>query len=1205
MQACAAFLFLAYSVHPVRAATVADVVRVDLAPLIDDAARYATRFAVDITHPVSASSQGQWTDNGATSTWTYTARIDTAVSLSFHASRFALPASAVLTVTGTRGSAVYRARDVNRGELWARPLPGDTLSLSLSVKNSERSAVALDIQSFQAGYRSLGSAVPDNAYYRKRIAASAPAGSCTENYSCDATAANQGPAHSTVAIVVGNVLQCTGTLLNDTTSDGKPYVLTARHCENGLLGGGDPGAAASVTVYWDAVTPCGGALSTIYDGNAITQSGATTIVEQQDAWLLQLDGVPAAADAFYAGWDATGGTFSGGYSVHHALGYDKQYADWYGQAIAQNIPGTTLKLGYASDFWGVVNQKGSVGAGASGGALFDPNNRAVGSATLAQLLNGANSAGVCPATPLASPSPGTITAQYTSLASVWNSTADTTSSTGAATLQSTLDSAQSGKLVIDGVGLLPITLTSDQTASSVFTGDPLTLSWTAPGAQSCTASGGVSGDGWSGSQAASGSLQLTEQAGGSISYTLSCTGAGLVGSATVVDYWQFVPAYVAFTGTQLQVAAGSTIQLQWAANTKPCTASGGIAGDGWVGSKASFGSQNLVVSTLGTIVYTLTCGSGGRVGSAQYTVTAISPSISSILPDGNQLRVGQPVNLSWSDGGLCTASGGGTGDGWAGSSFGTGGGQTVTEAIAGTYTYTVTCSGGGQSASSSVSLTFTNAVPAVALTSNPTQAEIYTDTGAGGIANLNWTSNVRPCAISYTGPGNVHGQVNNLTGSFPSGSAMDSEGVAGAYLYTLTCGTGSNQTQATATVNWFTNQPAVTLSTPNPWPLGFASGVGWNSNVYPCTGTGGVAGDGWAGSKAGPSGSQTLTESTPGNATFTITCGSGSQIVQAQATTVVTASTATIAASAGSLAVNQTLVINWTSNFEPCTSSISPGGSGGWGSLLPKTGGFQTTEYVPGTYTYTINCDGAQASTQVIFIAPTPTASLSASTATSTVNAPVTLTWSSANDASCTGSGGTPGDGWSGTHPSSGYQGITSSAAEVVTYVISCVDALGQAQAQAQVTYAAVSATDPSTPTPLVTLTASGANETVGSQVTLNWNAQNASACAASGGAIGDGWTGDLPVSGSMSISEASAGSFSYDITCSGAPPAATAQAIVIFAAAASNSGTGSGSGSKGGGGGALGSWFLLLLGLLVFKRQSMTGKSCSSSRLVIGCTSR
>jgi hypothetical protein len=149
---------------------------------------------------------------------------------------------------------------------------------------------------------------------------------------------------------------------------------------------------------------------------------------------------------------------------------------------------------------------------------------------------------------------------------------------------------------------------------------------------------------------------------------------------------------------------------------------------------------------------------------------------------------------------------------------------------------------------------------------------------------------------------------------------------------------------------------------------------------------------------------------------------------------------------------------------------------------------------------------------------------------------------------------------------------------------MSCVDALGPAQAQTQVTYSAVPAAGPPTPTPTVTLTASGANETVGSKVTLNWSAQNASECAASGGATGDGWSGALAVSGSMSISEANAGTFTYDITCSGAPPAATAQAIVIFAAAPSSSASGSSSGGHGGGG-ALEPWFVLLLGLFAFVR--------------------
>src|SRR5262249_20295146 len=145
-------------------------------------------------------------------------------------------------------STSYRGHN---GELWGRPLLGDTLTFTLSGTGA-----SIHIQGFQAGYRALGGVAPDHPHYTARIKLLAAA-DCTQNYSCNATDANQGPARATVAVLVGNQFSCTGTLLNNTSHDATPYVLTARHCENGEMGGGNPDAAASVTVYWDAVTACG------------------------------------------------------------------------------------------------------------------------------------------------------------------------------------------------------------------------------------------------------------------------------------------------------------------------------------------------------------------------------------------------------------------------------------------------------------------------------------------------------------------------------------------------------------------------------------------------------------------------------------------------------------------------------------------------------------------------------------------------------------------------------------------------------------------------------------------------------------------------------------------------------------------------------------------------------------------------------------
>jgi hypothetical protein len=1184
----AAAVLLLFLCRVATAAATAEVLDIDLSPLIDQSVPYPTRFAVDVPHRLSTADAGSWMQNGKSSTWTYAIRVPTAVSLSFHASSVDLPPSAVLTVTGTNGvSASYRARDVARSGLWTRPLSGDSLMLSLSLSTSERSRTSLQIDSFQAGYRSLGGGVPDHAHYRALMIAPAPTMGCRVNYSCDATSDNLGPAHATVAIVVSNVIQCTGTLLNDTSGDATPYVLTARHCQNGMLGGGDPAAAAGVTVYWDAVSPCGATLGSIYDGQAVTQSGATTVVEQQDAWLIQLDAPPAARDAYYAGWDASGGVFSGGYSIHHALSNDKQYVDWYGQPILQNIPGATLKLGYSSTFWGVVNLVGSVGAGASGGALFNPNNNnVVGSGTLGELTNGPSSAGICPVTPTPAPSPSTVTAMYTALSAIWSSTADTTSSTGAATLQSVLDAAKTGTLVLGGLAMLPVTLTIDQ--SSPVTGQTVNLKWSATGAQTCTASGGTSEDGWAGTRGANGTYAFTEASGSPVTYFIRCTAASQVGLASVTVPWQFVPASVSLTGSGPTAAAGQSFLLRWAANAQPCTASGGISGDGWAGAKASNGSQSVLASVLGNVTYTLTCGSGGRTASGHYTIAVVAPSVGPMADDANQMRAGQVVNLQFTGGGSCVASGGAAGDGWAGpvNTPTQGSGVLsytvpVSEATAGTYTYTVTCSGAGVtanlSASRSITLTFTSAPPGATLLASPTPLEIYTDPGAAAsVLNLSWSSNVRPCSITYLGPGNVKGTISGIDAGLPKGTAQDDEQVAGPYVYTLTCGAGQNQAQASTPVSWYTNTPAVTLSASNSWPRGTPWTVGWQSNIYPCTGTGGLTGDGWAGSKPGALGTQAVTETTLGAVTFGITCGTGLQTVQAQASTTVIAPTASITASASTLPVDGALLISWTGNFEPCTSSISPGTSG-WGTVLPESGSIKTSQLVAGTYTYTINCGGAQASTQVTFTGSLTT--LTASANRVAVDTPIALSWSSPpNTTSCTAGGGSGGDGWTGSLAPAGTKTVTSASAATVIYTLSCDFAYGPSQAQTQVTYTPVTATGPAAPTPAVTLSASASSQVVGSQVTLNWASLNASACTASGGASGDGWTGSLSLSGTMSITESTAGSFSYGIVCVGAPPAASATAAVNF--------TDPGVTVHGsGGGGALDLGCVLLLGSVLYRR--------------------
>ena len=604
-----ALMLLAFSAA--SAASPSDSLDIDLVPLIDSAARDRDRFAVEIPHAVTLENSGVWSVSGTTAIWTYTIQIPTAVSMSFHATQVMLPANATLTVRSRAGAYVYRAVDVHRHALWSRIALGDFLQMQLALPLSEKSKVALGISSFQAGYRGFGTDAPMHPHYArlKAQAAATSNSSCVLNYECNANAGNTGPGQATVGLIISNLYQCSGTLLNDVPGDRTPYILTARHCQNGQLGGGNPGAAANVTVYWDATTPCGQPLNTLYNPTTLTQGGAITIVEQQDAWLIQLDASPVVNDAYYAGFDATGGVVQGGYTIDHALSNDKQMTTWSGQAASVQTPGTTLNVNYLSNFWEVINATGNIGPGASGGGLFDQNNRLVGSLSLGRAATDTSGYEACPANPPAVPNGTNGTADFTSLAAVWASAADTTSSTGAATLQHVLDPTSTGQSVVNSAAAGPgIGFTAN--LLTVAIGSQVLLNWSDPGATSCTASGGNPGDNWSGALTATGTVPVTESTTGIVHYGITCTNPGgiTLTRQVIVTWTPAVP--VAFLSVLGEVWATRPAATSWSSNVSPCSITGGGIS---LSNLSASGTTTLTEATPGSYTYTLSCGSGSRM----------------------------------------------------------------------------------------------------------------------------------------------------------------------------------------------------------------------------------------------------------------------------------------------------------------------------------------------------------------------------------------------------------------------------------------------------------------------------------------------------------------------------------------------------------------------------------------------------------------
>jgi hypothetical protein len=979
----------------VKAAVPVEVVKTNLDPLIRAAAQSPAQFAVHVSHAASTTTKGSWSSEGDRAIWRYAVRIPTAVSMSFHAAPVHLPTGSSLTVRSSVTTISYPARELRKADLWSRIQPGDTLELTLDVPLSERSTVTFQIVSLQAGYRSLGGGVADHPLYTKLRMKDASTGtaSCVQNYMCNATPANTPLAQATVGIVVGNAYQCTGTLINDVPGDNTPYVLTARHCEAGVLGESSPSAAASVTVYWDATTPCGQTLGALYDPGIQTQSGATTMVEQQDAWLIRLDDSPVVTDAQFAGFDASGGVIQGGYTIQHALGFDKQFTGWFGQALASQ-QSAVLNTTYESDFWEVVNQLGNIGPGASGSGLIDQNNHLVGSLTLGETSNDPSGYGICPVTPPVAPNGSNPVAEFTSLAAVWSSTADTTSTTGTTTLKSVLDPANTGTLVAASMPAATLAFTSSILTPD--TGQSARLNWTAPQATQCSATGGLPGDGWSGTLPASGSQSVSEGSAGDVTYNLACqlAGGGSVSASVKISWYGSVP-YVFVNLPRFAVWTTRPAQIDWSSNVSPCAISGGGLS---LSGLPSSGSTTATQSSPGDVTYQVSCGSGPTATSGSATESFVTPSLE-FLANGTDRQLSAIFALGWDTAAdTCTPSGGAPNDGWAGTSFAPGQEQFFYPRVTtvGTYTYTLSCSSGPLTVQQSVVVTFDNNAPYVTASVSPSTTT-FTASPADYIT-VNWTTNITGCEVNSTPLLGSSGSVPippvaaMFTNNAGQGPTIIAPQAPGTYTLSVTC--------EAVYFPFVTSAPVTVTILPPPPPTATISitpssvvsygnqnlAVAWSStNASSCTMATSSAelSAAWLlGNGPGPaSGNWSLPpESGPGKFTLSVTCQSidpNQGTATAQAAFNIVEPTATLTASPSSLTVGQTFTLNWSSD---AAGSCTAGGpvSLTWSGSLASSGTATVTATGAGSLTYSLTCGTGLGEAQaqvVVTVAAAPSSS--------------------------------------------------------------------------------------------------------------------------------------------------------------------------------------------------------------------------------------
>ena len=708
--------------------------------------------------------------------------------------------------------------------------------------------------------------------------------------------------------------------------------------------------------------------------------------------------------------------------------------------------------------------------------------------------------------------------------------------------------------------------------TSMPAGQAASLSWSTSNATSCSGSGDTGTGQWNGpvGTASSGFSTGVLTTPGRYQYTLSCSGPGGAGTpaAVVVNVTNAPPTAAVvnnFTASPTTLTTGQSTTLAWSSsNAASCTASGGSGGDSWTGPMptSSSGFSTGPLASAGTFTYALTCtGAGGSAGPGSVIVTVTVPpasaaTINSFTATPSTIPAGQAAVLAWSTAGAsaCTGSGGTGTDGWAGPqpTFSSG---TSTGLITGpgTYTYTLNCSGaGGASGPSSVIVNVNSAPPpAAAITSLTASPGTLV---AGQSTSIAWSSSSATACSASGGSGsdNWTGPV----GTSSSGMTVGPINQVGNFVYTLTCtGPGGSSAPTSVTVDVAAAPPVPDISSftasPTTVQTGQSTAFAWSSSgATSCAASGGTGADGWSGMVPGSStGSAVGPINGMGAVTYTLTCtGPGGSSAPSSLSVMVTATPpaatiATFSATPSSLQAGAAASLAWSSNNASGCTAGGGSGSDGWGGQVPTSStGTSTGALMAGTYTYTLTCSGpggtsaAGSAVVTVTTAPPPAgiASFAATPNQLTVGQSTQLTWSTSAATSCSASGGTRSDGWSGAKPasSSGTTVGPINAAGNYVYTLLCMGAGGNsAPVSVNVTVTAPVAAS------IQSFAVTPGSVTAGQSASLAWTSSAATSCTAGGGTGSDGWSGAKGTSstGTSTGPLSTAGTVTYTLTCTGA----------------------------------------------------------------------
>tara|TARA_B100000927_G_scaffold92222_1_gene74537 strand:+ start:51 stop:3539 length:3489 start_codon:yes stop_codon:yes gene_type:complete len=344
------------------------------------------RFAKRLPVNINPGEHGEWKVRDGKAQWSFRIEAPGAVNLNLGFSRFFLPENArlELRVGGQLLVRPFTARDnESHGELWTPVVAASEIDLRLEMPDDERGIVELELTSVNRGFRALSFAAG-----ARKIGNEAPDGDCHIDVVCSAAESGVGPAidqyrdqiRAAGAYTLNGEDTCSGSAVNNTRGDRRPYFITADHC------GVTSSNAPSMVVYWNhenssCRTP--GSNQNGGDGNgplsdfnsgAILRSSYTAA----DMALVELDDpIDPEHDVYLAGWSRTGEIPEMAVGIHFPATSEKRISfDFDALRSTRDYSSVSSPDG---THWMIIDwDHGTTEGGSSGSPIYDQNGRMVG-----------------------------------------------------------------------------------------------------------------------------------------------------------------------------------------------------------------------------------------------------------------------------------------------------------------------------------------------------------------------------------------------------------------------------------------------------------------------------------------------------------------------------------------------------------------------------------------------------------------------------------------------------------------------------------------------------------------------------------------------------------------------------------------------------------------------------------------------------------